>query len=317
MATTVRIDRKRSSSNEERAAVERLNEEAKNRWFDPTWQQERAAIIADEILRGFEHESIIDTLVDTSRVGHWDRITMKEVRGMRAFWVARGGYIEASTIHSEVAELPRDRVGFHVYDNLDKLQSDYATSQADMIDLAIQRMDATVQARMLAVLQAAIPSGDYYISGAGLSLTALNAAIRGVQDRTRVGQVNIVGRATMVQQIMDKLTLNANGQPVGFLPETNEAMIRGGVLGTYRGARIIQLRNYLDDMDLPFWPANELYVYATDMGKAGFFGGMTVKTWDEDEVDYTHARGHMEVGFMIHHPDRARRIVDTSISATS
>lgn len=45
----------------------------------------------------------------------------KDVQGLRAFWISRGGYIEASELREHVLEAPRDIVGFHVSEYEEKL----------------------------------------------------------------------------------------------------------------------------------------------------------------------------------------------------
>jgi hypothetical protein len=70
----------------------------------------------------------------------------------------------------------------------------------------------------------------------------------------------------MTDQIIDGL-MGTGGNTAGFFPETNERLLEQGVIGVYRGARIITLKNYLDDTDTPFFPANELWVIGRDASK--------------------------------------------------
>jgi len=164
---------------------------------------------------------------------------------------------------------------------------------------------------VLRTFQAAVPSGSpYYVTGAGLSLTALDSAINAVFDTTMQSLVTIVGRRTMTGQIVDKLT---SGNYAGYLPETNEDLLRRGVLGQYKGATIVTLKNYRDDMDKSFFPANEMYVVGKDASKFGFWGGMLSKEW-EDHNWYWHHLARQDFGGGVFRPDRLRRIVDTSLA---
>jgi hypothetical protein len=296
------------------AKIDRLNAEAAANWDNPTWRREMAQQVTETILEGFQHENLLSLMSTVENVPFDGRVFVKETRGLRAFWTARGGYIEASTIRSESMEIPRDMIGFHVYENEDKLRTGFAETQSTLIDLGTQRLDAEVNLRALRLFQAAIqPSSPYYVQGAGLSLPALNTAIREVADATlNGGQVVIVGRRTMTDQIADELI---SGNYAGFLPETNEALVQRGVLGTYRGARIVALRNFKDDEDLPFFPANEMFVMAQDASKFGFWGGLLAKDYVEDDNWYWHYIARRDFGGVVHRPDRVRRIVDTSIPA--
>jgi hypothetical protein len=237
---------------------------------------------------------------------------VKETRGLRAFWVARGGYIEASTIHSEVMEIVRDTIGFQVYEFEDKLMTNFAETQATLVELGIQRLDAEINNRVLATFRAATPPGPSYLEVAGLDLHTLNTALREVRDESRSFDVTIVGRATMTEQILDQI-LGSNSNGSGFLPATNEQMVRQGVLGTYRGANIVTLKNWKDDTNTPFFPANELYVISTDASKFAFFGGLMSKEWVEDDNWYWHYLARRDFGGVVHRPERIRRIKDTTL----
>lgn len=306
-----RTDDQRRELRERLAAV---NREAAENWDNATWRREMAQELTETIYEGFQHENILSQFAQVENLPFDGRAFVKEVRGLRAFWVARGGYIEASTMHAEVIEIPRDTIGFHVYEMEDKLRTNFGETQATLVDLGTQRMDSEVNLRALRLFQAAVPSSSaYYISGAGLSLSALNTAMREVRDTTLDGTVSIIGRATMTDQIIDAIVGANSG--TGFLPETNEQLLRQGVLGVYRGARIITLKNYLNDMGSAFFPANELYVIGRDAAKFAFWGGLLSKEYTEDDNWYWHYLARRDFGGVVHRADRIRRILDTSIAA--
>ena len=316
MTTTTMVDSFGRSA-EDRAALQaardRLNEEAAANWDDPAWRRLMAQQVTETILEGFEHENLLGLLTMVENAPFDGRVLVKETRGLRAFWTARGGYIEASTLRSDVMEIPRDMIGFHVYEFEDKLRTNFAETQATLVDLGIQRLDAEVNLRVLRLMQAAVPSSsDYYISGAGLSLSALNTALREVADETlEQGQISIVGRRTMLDQIVDELV---SGNYAAYLPQTNEELLRRGVLGTYRGARLVALRNFKDDEDVSFFPANELFVVGRDASKFAFWGGLLSKEYSEQDNWYWHYMARRDFGGLVHRPERLRRIADTSIT---
>lgn len=317
MGNSVMIDPYGRTSDERKALreqIDKVNREAAENWDDPAWRRSMAQEMTETIYWGFQHENLLSLMTQVENAGFNDRVFIKEVRGLRAFWVARGGHIEASTMHAEVMELPRDTIGFHVYEFEDKLRTNFAETQATLVELGIQRMDAEVNKRFLALLQAAVPvSSDYYISGAGLSLTSLNTALREVRDASYNYEVAIIGRHTMTDQIMDEL-LGSTSAGTNFLPETNENLIQRGVLGNYRGARVISLLNWKDDVDTAFFPANEMYVVATDASKCAFWGGLLSKEYVEEDNWYWHYLARRDFGGVVHRPERIRRIVDTSIT---
>ena len=295
-------------------AKERLNAEAAQKWSDPAWRREMAQEMSQTIYMGFEHENLLSLMAEVENLSFTGRSTVREVRGLKAYWVARGGYIESSTIHSEVMEIPRDTIGFHVQEFEDKLEVGFAETAATLVELGSQRLDAEVNKRVLALFQAAIPnSSPYYSAASGVSLSAINTALRDVRDASRNFNVTILGRSTMTEQIMDEL-LGSSYNGSGFIPQTNEALVNRGVIGSYRGANIITLKNFKDDDDVSFFPANELYVMSNDASKFAFFGGLKTKEYIEDDNWYWHYIVRRDFGGVVHRPDRVRRIIDTSIT---
>ena len=318
MANGVLLDPYGRSDDERKALREKIalvNRDAAENWDNPTWRREMAQEMTETIYEGFDHENLLGLMAEVENAPFDGRVFVKEVRGLRAFWVARGGYIEASTMRAQVMEIPRDTIGFHVTEFEDKLRTNFAETQSTLVDLGIRRLDAEVNNRVLSTFQAAIPdTSPYYIDDSGVSLAALNTALREVRDESKVFDLAIVGRSTMTDQIMDEL-LGASYNGSGFLLETNEQLVQRGVLGTYRGAKIITLRNFQDDEDVSFFPANEMYVIARDASKFAFWGGLMSKEYVEDDNWYWHYLARRDFGGVVHRPERARRIVDTSLSA--
>lgn len=285
--------------------MERANEEARARWTDPQYRRDFAADLTESILLGFEYETLLDRWITTERVDFNGRSYIKETTGLKAFYMARGGYIEASEMTSEISELPRDMIGVHVWEFEDKFLTNFAESAQTLRDLSIQRMDAEVNRRVLTVLQEAVTTGDpNYTSAAGLSKATLDDAIREVRDKTKTGVVSIVGRPTMVDQICDF---------AGFSNETLEEVRQKGVLGVYRGCQIITMKNYFDEDNVDFIANNELWVIAPDVGKFAFYGGLQSKEFTELDNWYWHYLARRDSGLMIHHPERSHRFIDTSI----
>lgn len=288
---------------EAKQLAEAANLEAQENWHNPAWRAEFAADLTESILLGFETETLVDTLVESETTDFNGRVFVREATGLKAFWMARGGYIEASELSAEVVEVPRDMLGVHVWEFDDKFVNNFSDSARTLRDLAIQRMDAEINRRVHTTLSAAV-TGANAVSAAGLSAATLNKAIREVADESKTGEVTIFGRPTMVDQITDF---------TGYGNETNEEIRQKGVLGVYRGAKIVRLRNFKDEDNLPYIPSNQLWVISRDCGKMAFFGGMKSKEFEDLDNWYWHYIARRDLGLLIHHPERARKITDTSI----
>lgn len=302
-----------------RAMKDRLNKEAYENWDNPAWRHDRALEISDTIYWGFKHESLINQMTTVVNAGEFERVYIEEARGLRAFWMARGGIVEASSMFRERAEIEQDQIGFRVGENTDKLRSNFAETQATLIELGGQRLDAEVNRRVLALYRAATPSSganSNYSSSTSVGLPALNLAIRQVKDAATAGDLNdnvlIIGRPTMTEQIMDAL-LGTSGAGSNFLLNSNENFVQNGInaLGTYRGATIVEMKNYQDDLGNSFFPGNELYVVTQDAAKFVYFGGQRTKEWEENDNWYWHFLTTQNVGVALPRTNRVFRIVDS------
>lgn len=293
-------------------AAEKLNTEARDRWDDPEFHRQVANDITSIVDYQFTFENLFGTYFDVQTVGEFDRVILRERRGLKVFYTSRGGYIEESQLKSEIWEMPRDTIGFHVSEHTDKLRMNFAESIEDLVTLGAARLEAEVNRRMFNLLQEAVPNtSPYYVATAGLTKAQLDTAIRQVRDAIKPNgmgpvPVTIIGRASMVDQISD---FN-----LGFDPEATEEIRARGRLGVYRGANIVQVINYTDENALPYIPANELWVFGGTVGKFAMYGGLQTKSWEENTVDYRHYRARKDIGGLVHHPEQARRIVDSSVT---
>jgi hypothetical protein len=93
-------------------------------------------------------------------VGEWDRIILRERRGLKVFYTSRGGYIEESQLREEIWQLPRDTMGFHVSEHTDKLRANFAETIENVVNLGQLRMEAEVNRRIFNLLQEAVPAGN-------------------------------------------------------------------------------------------------------------------------------------------------------------
>ena len=304
--------RSQESAEAYQKAKEELNVAARERWDDPAFHRQVAADLESIIDYQFTFENLFSTYFNVQTVGEFDKVILRERRGLKIFQAARGGYIEESQLRNEMWELPRETIGFHVSELIDKLRMNFAETIEEMVGLGGQRFEAEVNRRIFAMLQTAVPNTSaFYKSVAGLAKTDLDGAIRDVRDAIKPNgmgpvPVTVIGRATMVDQISD---FN-----LGFDPEATSEIRAKGRLGVYRAANIIQVVNYTDDSGASYIPANELWVFGGDVGKFALYGGTQVKTWDENTVDYRHYRARKDIGGLIHHPEQARRIVDSTIA---
>jgi hypothetical protein len=281
-----------------RALEEATNAEAIANWDNPEWRKARLRDLAVATFEGFQHEQLLDKFSTVETVGEFEPITVEEVTGLEVFWVSLGGQIDQSRLTERVWYMPHDFVGWHVEELDDKVRSGFARAIRNLQNLGVQQMDAAINKRLLTTLQTAIgPSSDYYVDTPGLTKSVVDTAIREVQDETLEDQVAIVGRASMIGQLMDEI------EGSGLYDNASEEILR---TGTIRGT-------YKDGNDRPFFPEDELWVVGRDASKVGFFGGLKAWEWTPDGGDYFNYQARRKAGFVVHHPERARRIVDSTL----
>lgn len=295
--------------------IEKMNSEVAAKFRNDEFRRELSQEISETIYEGFTSENIVDLFTTVERLPRNGRSTIKEVRGLKAFHIARGGYIEESDLHADVMEISRDMVGFHVREMTDRLEEGFGETADTLVTLGKARLDAAVNQRVFAAYQAAVTNASPYYSGAsGVSLAQINTAIASVQDSTEAAELpTIVARPTMIRKVIDALT--SNNTYSLFTPELNDDLVRRGVLGNYRGVNIISLKNHKNEYGVSYFPANEMWVLGKDAGKTAFFGGPSTKDFIEQDNWYWHYIYRMEYGTAVVRPDRTIRIVDTAASA--
>lgn len=286
-----------------------LNTEAQTNWDSEAWHREQAAILAGVLDYQFTFNNMTSTYFLTRNVPEFEKVYVKERRGLKVFYTSRGGYIEESQLKTETFELPRDTLGFHVSEHDDNVRAGFAETVETVAALGYERLDAEVNRRIFTLLQEAVPSSSpYYVNAAGTGLTApvLDAALRAVRDAIKPNglgpvPVTILGRSAAVDAISTMFA-------TGYFPEANEEIRTQGRLGLYRGAQIQQVINYTDENGVAYIPEDEVWVFGGTVGLFAFYGGVQVRQWLENTVDYRHYRARRDIGGLVHHSEQSRRI---------
>jgi len=299
---------------EELAGIKaRINAEAADNYQNKEWRMEVAQEITEGIYQGYNTNNFIDLMTETLQLPLDGRFVIEEVRGLEAFWHGRGGYIEESDLWKDSFEIGADTIGFHLVQSEDRLRTGFAETAETLVRLGRQRLTAELNKRVLSTYQAAVQSGDdSFVGVSGLSLANLNSALSGVRDASESDEVVIVGRHTMTDKIVDALT--GNNTYALFTPETNEQLLRTGVQGSYRRARIITLPNVVDAYSTSQFPANELWIIGRDAGKAAYFGESQFKEFIEDDNWNWHYIYRQDFASTLIYKNRVRRIVDSTVA---
>ena len=298
--------------------INALNNEAADLIHDPNWVREIGQQMSDEVWYGFNHANISELITNVERKGLAELAEIEtEVRGLTAFHIARGGYIEESTIHAEKAYVPKDQIGIHFVEQVDRLETGFVPTAQKLIAQAPVRIDAEIQRRVIRTLQAAVPSSSaYYTATANLTYNQVADGIDAVKDVVESDvqePIAIVGRSPMINKLRNTIT-NSNVFNA-FLPITNERLLNGRTIDTFQGIPIVELRNFTDENGVSYFPANELWIVGKSAGKTVFYGTPRTTSWVENEAEYWHWQTRLNYGVSIYRPSHVRRIVDSSVAA--
>ncbi len=229
--------------------------------------------ISEAIQEGLRHEEFLSACSDFEKTLSVDeRLYVKETKGLRAFWAARGGYIEPSTLGENVMELPRATIGYHVVEHSTRIESDPRGPEDDrlaakIVPAAIKAVHKAVANRVVALLQASCPLG--YPSSvdrlASLAPMSESIAARG-KTPVSVGWLN--GPCHM-REMAEQVWL--------------DSMID---------------RDDLSEDEAGSLPVDEVFLYAKEDFTSGQFGPLGTKEWDGDDW-YWHVLGRIDFGAII------------------
>lgn len=296
---------------EKATAAKTVNEAAAANWGDPKWHREQAAVIGEVIDEKFDRgPNPFAGVINTVTVGYADVKTIKLRRGLQVFGVATGGYVDESTLQTDIYTMGRDSFGWHIVATEEDALSDWAETTASIRQLATMKEEQEILRRQYALLDEAVTSSSaYFVDGTGgLTKPMLDDAINAVFDAPRYevplalnSQIQIIGRASAVDQIADL---------PNFTPSENalDEIRATGFLGTYKGARVVRLQNFTDEDGTSYFPEDELWVVSPGAGQFVLYGGTRPNGWVEPALRKAHMDSRRTVGGAVYQPQVVRRI---------
>lgn len=88
---------------------------------DERFLRRKARKLRRGVIRGLKSDPELKAK-EVQFLGKGQPLEKREVKGLKAYWVCRGGFIESSTLRTEVVKAPQDVLGFHMYEVEDKLR---------------------------------------------------------------------------------------------------------------------------------------------------------------------------------------------------
>lgn len=202
-------------------------------------------------------------VADTKYVGYGEKAAFKvKQAGIRAFIQAKGATPARSKITHKQVTLDTIAVSARPVINTYELKTG-RVQMADLIRDAANEMSQKEIEHIQMVLHTAAAnwSTPFYGTGSGIVKTVLNPMI---QHWMRTGAVSLLGDIAIISKLAEQTGFTASTTTQQYSPSIIDEYVRSGVIGTYYGAKVVNLVNpYLADNVTPQIDTKKLYILPT------------------------------------------------------
>ena len=199
-------------------------------------------------------------VADTKRVNYGEKAAFRvKIDGIRAFLQAKAATPARSKIAHKQVTLDTIAVSARPAINLYELRTG-RVQMADLIRDASLEMSAKEIEYIQSVLHGASDNWatPFYGTGAGIVKSVLNPMI---QHWMRTGAVTLLGDIYVVSKLAEQTGFTAATATQQYAPSIIEELNRTGLIGTYYGAKVINLINpYKADNVTPVIDEKRLYI---------------------------------------------------------
>ena len=199
-------------------------------------------------------------VADTKYVGYGEKAAFKiKQDGIRAFIQARGATTARSKVSNKQVTLDTIAVSARPVINNYELKTG-RVQMADLIRDAAQEMSNKEMQYIQSVLDTASSSWatPFYGTGSGIVKATLNPMI---QHWMRTGAVSVLGDIAIISKLAEQTGFTAATATMQFSPNIIDEFMRTGLIGTYYGAKVVNLVNpYQDDNVTPVINEKKLFI---------------------------------------------------------
>ena len=202
----------------------------------------------------------LNHVADTKRVGYGEKAAFRvKIDGITAFLQAKAATPARSKIAHKQVTLDTIAVSARPVINLYELRTG-RVQMAELIRDASLEMSAKEIEYIQSVLHGASDNwaSPFYGTGTGIVKTVLNPMI---QHWMRTGAVSVLGDIYIVSKLAEQTGFTAATATQQYAPSIIEEVNRTGLIGTYYGAKVINLVNpYKADNVTPVIDEKRLYI---------------------------------------------------------
>lgn len=272
-------------------------------------------VVSDELAA----EDLTSFLVDIRRdVAYNEQVFIKTRHTARVALIKPGEYSPRIQIVEDLVQVATDLITCHPSMFLYKLQTGAFGTVQEMVQAVKDEMLGKKSSLLWTALNGAISSSDTNYGTFASSDTpgtkkiALDTAIDYVADNASEVKA-VVGRRSALSFIADLDGYNSTaGQLVTQLDNEGRREIRmTGILGTYRGAPIIALKNFVDYNSNSWIDASNIHVVGS--GTVAMAQDLPLQQHDSIDIDHMvwHMRFDESYGFLLRETSRNYRLAIT------
>ena len=202
----------------------------------------------------------VDTLADVKRVNLGDKAEFKMQRGtITALWQAKGSTARRTMVGTKYSTLETDEISCGPAIEIEQLQNGQINF-TNLVNQASEAMEYKLANKIETVIEAYWDDlgSPWYASGNGVT-PAIDAIITAIG---RLGSPIVLGDLALIQKFVSLAGFN------GVVPDSIVVDFhRTGLIGSYRGARLMQLSNPLfNDTDMTTTWLDKGYAYIIPAG---------------------------------------------------
>lgn len=212
--------------------------------------------------------NVFDQIADTKKIGMGDKATFDVNVGIiKAIIQAKGATTPRSKMAAKSVTLDTVSVSARPSLNIIEIMGG-RKNMADLIRDAHYQMALKKNAYIQAIFAAAIDnySSPFYGSGSGFVAATFDPMLMHFR---RLGGVALLGDPALLDKVAVATGFTIATTTLQFSPNIIDQYHTNGVIGSYRGAKVVQLANgYSADGTTPILDAGYLYILSTGLSPA-------------------------------------------------
>lgn len=209
--------------------------------------------------------NVFDQIADTKRIGMGDKAVFDvNVGAIKAIIHAKGATVPRSKVAAKSVTLDTVSVSARPSLNIIEIMGG-RKNMADLIRDAQYQMALKKNAHIQAIFAAAIDnySSPFYATGTGFVPSTFDPMLMHFR---RLGGVALLGDPALLDKVAVATGFTTASGVVQFSPNQIDQYHANGVLGSYRGASVVQMANgYAANGTTPILDAGYLYILSTGM----------------------------------------------------